>query len=541
MNRPSALLFVAALLCGCAGQIRTSDQAPTQNNENAPASFAERFESLRNDPSQATRLAALLSALPKGGELHSHLSGAVTVDELLQIADQKDYRLAFTPNGTEFCGFAYGNLYHEGFNPDVAPKGCTVLVPPNAPQFVYRTVSEVKGNAAQLSSVHDVLTIEHSEIDGERSDFKQFNRVFNALDKLTDNPDVMGELVASIMTDAYENKVSYIELMLNPIGRDRVGYDKNNALAEVNVPIAETLNIISRAIDRTNTSLRTRWIREGRYLPPELKPGEWPSSWLQPVEVRVIMQGKRIEFARMGDQAGSSSPTGTKISAIECTGPKNCPSRLEQGYYLASIQYMNLVVGMDIVGLPEKDYNPGRSSNLQFGPELRRLRGRYGDASIKLHAGETEEQARYPHIEEAITLGASRLGHAFSFSVDPKAQRALCGHRIPIEISLTSNYRLNLVNDVVDHPFPDFFRGTTCGMKGIYFPVTLNTDNAGIFQTNMTNEFSLAVKTFNLTWDETKLLALNSLVYGFMNSNDKAALINRWREEITALERTWQW
>lgn len=252
MNRLKDLIIVAAVLCGCAGPVLTNDQTPTQLIEPPPANFASRFDAARKDPAQKLKLEALLKAMPKGGELHSHLSGAVSVDELLRIAKQKGYRLVFDSTGSEFCGFAYGNLKRQrGFNPTLAPVGCQ-----NEITFIYKTVSdvEVPAGAAQLRSVHDVLTVEHNEGDGEPSGFKQFMRAFDSLDKLTDNPDNMGDLVASVMTDAYVNGVSYLELMLNPIGRDRVGL-VDGKLKEITVPISETLDIIAKAIDRTKEAL----------------------------------------------------------------------------------------------------------------------------------------------------------------------------------------------------------------------------------------------------------------------------------------------
>lgn len=162
---------------------------------------------------------ALLVALPKGGELHTHLSGAVRVDELLRIAKQKGDLLAFAHNQTEFCGFANGRLkLDKGFDPKVASAVCQAL------PFTYKTVAEVElaANAALIDSVHDVLTIEHNEGDDERSAFKQFRRAFGALDALTDNPGNIGDLVASVINDAYRDRVCYLELMLNPIGRKRV-------------------------------------------------------------------------------------------------------------------------------------------------------------------------------------------------------------------------------------------------------------------------------------------------------------------------------
>ena len=534
MKQAVTLIVVVLSLCGCS-TLERRHGSHELGSDPGIESFSSNFETAREDPSQSSKFEALIAALPKGGDVHSHLSGAVSVAELLRIVGLKGYRLVFSQVGTEFCGFAYGNIDHRGFNPAVAPRHC------QSPPFTYRTVADLRGaDAALRNSVRDVLTVEHRENDSEQSGFRQFNRVFDSVHKLTDNPDNMGELVASTMQEAYANRVSYLELMLNPIGRDRV-VNVNGQWREVTVSIAETLDIIAKAIDRTNTALRAKWHSDGRFLPPGTPQGAWPTVWPQPVEVRIIIAGRRIRFARPGSVAGTGQAN-LAIPAIECS--PECPSRLEQGYYLASQAYRNLVVGIDLVGLPEEDYrqdNPPVTQVVSIEEALAGLRLKYGDAPLKLHAGETHLAARSHHIAQVVALGARRIGHGYALTSDAAAQDAVCRHRVPLEIALTSNYSLNLVGSIASHPFPEFFRGSMCGTDHVLYPVMLSTDDAGIFQTNMNSEFLKAVRTFDLTWVETKQLALNSLLYSFSNRNDKAALINRWHQEVEALEATWTW
>src|SRR3954468_883068 len=68
----AAILFLVLLGCGCGGNTMIT---------------AARFSSLRADP---TALRAFLGAMPKGADLHVHLSGAVYVEDLLRWG--KDYQ-----------------------------------------------------------------------------------------------------------------------------------------------------------------------------------------------------------------------------------------------------------------------------------------------------------------------------------------------------------------------------------------------------------------------------------------------------------------
>ena len=105
------------------------------------------------------------------------------------------------------------------------------------------------------------------------------------------------------------------------------------------------------------------------------------------------------------------------------------------------------------------------------------------------------------------------------------------GH-ISIEINLISNKLLNYVNDYSEHPFPEFLR------TGI--PVALSTDDRGMWDSTMTDEFFVAVKEFNLTWDEIKMLSRNSLEYAFVDAETKSELLQNYDDHIADFERSMQ-
>lgn len=83
--------------------------------------------------------------------------------------------------------------------------------------------------------------------------------------------------------------------------------------------------------------------------------------------------------------------------------------------------------------------------------------------------------------------------------------------KILIEACPISNYLL-LKLPLEKHPFLKWMR------MGI--PVSLNTDDAGIFGSDITEEFTRAVLSHpDITWDEVKQLARNSLEYAFVDEN----------------------
>ena len=99
LNRLARIALTGLLAVGAAAPPRR----PPPNAETAEAATAQRLSALRGDP---LLLRTFLHEMPKGGDLHSHLSGAVYAESYLRWAadDQlcvSTVTLAIVPcNGT---------------------------------------------------------------------------------------------------------------------------------------------------------------------------------------------------------------------------------------------------------------------------------------------------------------------------------------------------------------------------------------------------------------------------------------------------------
>lgn len=93
-----------------------------------------------------------------------------------------------------------------------------------------------------------------------------------------------------------------------------------------------------------------------------------------------------------------------------------------------------------------------------------------------------------------------------------------------VEINLVSNLLLEYVDDYQDHHFPELLRTNV--------PVALSTDDRGMFDSNVTDEYFVAVKEFNLSWEELVRLGHNSLAYGFMDAKTKANLLKNFEGRV---------
>ena len=80
----------------------------------------------------------------------------------------------------------------------------------------------------------------------------------------------------------------------------------------------------------------------------------------------------------------------------------------------------------------------------------------------------------------------------------------------------TSNRQTHAVEDMSKYPFMDYLEQ---GLK-----VTLNTDDMGIERTNIEKEFDYIEKNFNLTYEQEKIILLNSIEAAFTTDEVKAKL-----------------
>ncbi|MES2603324.1 MAG: adenosine deaminase, partial [Pseudomonadota bacterium] len=133
---------------------------------------------------------------------------------------------------------------------------------------------------------------------------------------------------------------------------------------------------------------------------------------------------------------------------------------------------------------------------------------------------------------DTLLLGADRIGHGVNLITDDDTMRLMRHGPYMVEINLISNLLLEYISDYSQHPFPEYLR------TGI--PVALSTDDRGMWDSNMTDEFFVAVKEFNLSWDELVLLSHNSLAFSFAPEPLKQTMLDDFNKRLTTFEKTAQ-
>ena len=130
-----------------------------------------------------------------------------------------------------------------------------------------------------------------------------------------------------------------------------------------------------------------------------------------------------------------------------------------------------------------------------------------------IHAGEA---AGAESVKNAIEFGANRIGHGDRAYENASVVEELKNKSIPLEMCPSSTRLTHALEDMSKYPFMDFLEQ---GLK-----VTLNTDDMGIERTNIEKEFDYMEKNFNLTYEQEKIILLNSVEAAFTTDEVKAKL-----------------
>lgn len=427
-------------------------------------SIDELFQELKKSPPE---LYAFLLRMPKGGDLHNHLSGAVYAESFLDRAarqplciDKTTLSFVTAENGT--CG-----------------EGQT-------------TAAQLPRNNVLTNSLIDSLSM-RDFVPGRESGADHFFLSFNRF-ALASHIDEGGE-VAEVAERAAEQNESYLELMaLTAAGAigpmvSQGSFDENDLAGShrklMDAGLENRIQAVKDELDR---------LEEGRQQHLACN-SDHPMPGCA-VTVRYVFQvlrefPKEHVFAQMlaGFLLASRDPRVTAVNFVQ----------REDGYNSMH------------------DYR----LHMRMVAYARKL---YPNVHVTLHAGELAQGLVPPeglrfHVREAVTVaGAERIGHGVDILYETDAldtMRQMREKHIAVEINLTSNDLILGVKGM-DHPFPVYRK------YGV--PVTISTDDEGVSRTHLTIEYQRAVLTYGLSYAEVKQLARNSLQYSFAPAPEKSRL-----------------
>ncbi len=430
--------------------------ARPQGTEASPAAeaTARYLESIGADP---LRVAAFLRELPKGADLHSHLSGAVYAESFLAWAAQ-DGR-------------------------------CITVKTLAATAAPCDTVTQVAAAAAQASSslygkVIDAWSMRQWKPAVE-SGHDHFFNTFGLIGAAGDGR--LGDMLAEAATRAADDRVAYLELMLTPerssVTLARTLHWNGKDFAALRDSLL-ALKFHDRVLAEARATYDSAEARERRLLGcagADRQPGCG-------VEIRYLYQVSR---ARPAAEVFAQILAGFEVASAD-----------------GRVVGLNLVQPEDAL-LAMRDYDL-HMRMIQF------LRPLYPKVQVSLHAGELAPGLVPPaglrfHIREAVEVaGASRIGHGVDVMYETRPAellRELAERNVLVEICLTSNDVILGVSGRA-HPLHAYLDA------GV--PVALATDDEGVSRSDMTGEYQRAVLDQGLGYLELKRMIRSSLEHAFL-------------------------
>ena len=197
------------------------------------------------------------------------------------------------------------------------------------------------------------------------------------------------------------------------------------------------------------------------------------------------------------------------LSGIIICGIRDISPEISLQLAEITVQYKDKgVIGFDLAGAEENF--PAKKHREAF------YLIQNNNINATIHAGEAFGPSS---IHQAIHYcSANRIGHGTKLHEDIDLMNYVNDHRIALEICLTSNIQVRSVDSIEVHPFKKYFDED--------IRVTLNTDNRLISNTTLTDEYLLAVETFNLTKQDLRTIIINGFKGAFLPHNERREMIN---------------
>lgn len=482
--QPRHVLAASAAVLALAACSAGDDLDESEYRENL---MSERFEGVRGE---ANALESFVRRMPKGGDLHSHTSGAITTEKLIQWGSEDG--ACVDPNT-----LVASNPCAPGTVPlSSAPPGSALY------QQVLRAWS--------MESFDGPLLAAHQHF------FDSFGK-FGAVQIDSRNDDSY----ADVMSAAGRHGQIYIELLQ--------GFGSGAGAS-----IARSVFLPEDAWDEATLLARRQQIIA--------HPNFAPAIAAQAASIANTFTGARqlLGCASSSPDPGcgvdvrlqvAANRTGTRVSVF---------GQWVFAYELA--QVVPELVGVNLVS-PEENAN----SLQYYNDEMFALRvlGEHNDAQagrkkihVSLHAGELiPEVVPDPihltfHIKRAVEVAkAERIGHGVDILGEtdgdgPNALlRRMSDDHVMVEICLTSN-RVLLDAAGEDHPLARYRQEKV--------PVALATDDQGIFRGNISDEFVAAVVDQNLGYRELKELTRASLEHAFVEGDSLWSERDKFKRTVDA-------
>jgi hypothetical protein len=423
------------------------------------------LESVRHQPGL---LLAFLQQMPKGGDLHVHLSGAIYAESMIDWASE-----------SALCvDRSTSKLIHAACDSCEPHK--------NKPSVRCAYQDHVLYN--QLVDAWSMRNWHREEESGHDHFFATFDKFGPALENH------IGEALAEVASRAAADRLQYVEVMHTVDGAqaamlgDKIGWDIGSDMGSNDDFSKLRDKLLAGGIANVVASVRSQVDSDEARKKEMLHCGTAQTAPGCEVTIHYLYQVLR---GLPREQVFAQILLGFELTKAD---PR--------------------FVGFNLV-MPEDYYVPMHDFDLHM-RIIKALHKFYPATRVSLHADELAmglvppEGLRF-HIRESIERGgAERIGHgvAVMSEDDPIGLlQEMAKKNVLVEICLTSNdVILGVSGD--RHPLPVYMK------YGV--PVALATDDQGVSRSDMTNEYLRAVETYGLSYADLKRVARESLEHSFI-------------------------
>ena len=427
----------------------------TAPRSSAAVGTARHLDTIRTSPA---KLRAFLKAMPKGADLHNHLSGAVPTETLIGFAVE-DGLCIETATFTAMPAVAGGPC----------PAG-------------QRPAADSRADEAFFAQIVRAWSMEDFR-PGAESSHDHFFATFGKFSLATSRK---GDMLAEVARINAAQRVFYLETLVSRQGdavralAGRVGFDPSFPALRQKLLDGGMAAIVTAASAETDADLaRFRQL---------LRCGTRRADPACAMEVRYDFQVGRA------------------------TSPEIVFANLLLGFELqrSDPRY----VGLNLVQ-PEDNPIALRDYTLQM-RMIQYLRTVYPSAHVTLHAGEIVSGLvpaldLQSHIRQAVEIaGAERIGHGVDVVAETNAGQLLAEmarRHVLVEVPLTSNAQILGVFGAA-HPFVNY--------RAAGVPVALATDDPGVERIDLTHEYQIATTRYRLDYGDLKTLSRASLEHAFL-------------------------
>jgi len=436
---------------------------------------ARAMEAARGNPLE---LRAFLVRMPKGADLHSHLSGAVYAESWVRAGAEDNLCVDLAT-----LSFFKTEAMSRSIPPEpVCGEGKAAATQAFTDPHLYDALVDAFSMRAFVPS---------AGVSGHDHFFDTFGK-FHGIDRRH-----TGEWLDEVAARAAGQNEQYLELMDTPdfshtaqIAKE-LGWHQDLAQLRTDL-LAHGLRedvAVARAHLEQAEAVRNEREHCGQ-------PNETPACR---VEIRFIYQVLR-GFPK--EQVFAQTVLGFETASVD-------PH----------------VVGINFV-MPEDGYVSMADYAVQM-QMVDFLHGMYPKIHIALHAGELAPglvtyEGLCCHVRLAVEQGhAERIGHGVDLMYEQRPYELLkemAARHVMVEINLTSNDVILGVSGK-DHPLPIYRKSAV--------PVALSTDDEGVSRIDLTHEYERAVQTYGFGYADLKQMVRTSLEHSFL------AGASLWREQDT--------